>query len=59
MAAMDTLHDDGAQLPEMPGFDDGMVDVRELVCTIAESVVNEVMDAQADDACADGNVRHG
>ncbi|MGI6217059.1 MAG: hypothetical protein ACOYIK_05555 [Coriobacteriales bacterium] len=55
---MDTPHDEGVQLPEMPRFDDGMVDVRELIRCMAESLVNEIMDAQADDVCADGNVRN-
>ena len=53
MTAMNTLHDTATDGIEMPRLDDGMVDVRELVLTIAESVVNEVMDAQAD-----GNVRN-
>ena len=42
---------------EMPRFDDGMVNIRELVRVMAESLVNEIMDVQAEDACADGNQR--
>ena len=44
---------------EMPRFDDGMVNIRELVRVMAESLVNEIMDVQAEDACADGNQRNG
>ncbi len=52
--------DEGAQLPpEMPRFDDGMVNIGELIRTMAESLVNEIMDAQAEDACAEGNRRNG
>lgn len=40
-------------------FDDGMVNIQELIRIMAESLVNEVMDAQAEDACADGNQRNG
>lgn len=44
---------------EMPRFDDGMVNIRELARVMAESPVNEIMDVQAKDACADGNRRNG
>ena len=40
---------------ETPRFDDGMVNIRELVRVMAESLVNEIMDVRAGDACADGN----
>ena len=43
----------------MPRFDDGMVNIQELIRIMAESLVNEIMDAQAEDACADGNQRNG
>ena len=46
-------------MPEIPRFDDVMVNVQELIRAMAESIVNEVMDAQADDACAEGNQRNG
>ncbi len=45
--------------PEMPRFDDGMVNIGELIRTMAESLVNEIMDAQAEEACAEGNRRNG
>lgn len=44
---------------EMPRFDDGTVNIRGLVRVMAESPVNEIMDVQAEDACADGNRRNG
>ena len=46
-------------MPEIPRFDDGMVNIREIIRVMAESLVNEIMDAQAEDACADGNQRNG
>lgn len=59
MTAMDTLAAIGADAPEIPRFDDGMVNIKELVRTLAEAIVNEIMDAQAEDACAEGNRRNG
>lgn len=59
MTAMDTLAAIGADEPEMPRFDDGMININELLRTLAEALVNEVMDVQAEDACADGNQRNG
>ena len=35
----------------MPGFDDGMVNMAELVRVIAGSLVNESVDARPDGAC--------
>ena len=43
----------------MPRFDDGMADIQELIRIMAEALVNEIMDAQAEDACAEGNQRNG
>lgn len=59
MTAMGTLAAIGAGAPEIPRFDDGMVNINELVRTLAEALVNEIMDAQAEDACAEGNKRNG
>lgn len=56
---MDTLQHNGLPTPEMPRFDDGMINIQELIRIMAESLVNEVMDAQAEDACAEGNQRNG
>lgn len=36
-----------------------MVNVRDLIRIMAESLVNEIMDAQAEDACGEGNRRNG
>ena len=56
---MDSLEQQEATSHDMPRFDDGMVNVQELIRIMAESLVNEIMDAQAEDACADGNQRNG
>lgn len=56
---MDTIHDITPNTLEMPRFDDGMVNISELIRILDQSLVNEVMDAQADEACADGNQRNG
>ena len=53
MTAMNTLPD------AMPKHDDGMIDLRELRRTLVETLVNEIMAAQADMACEDGNSRNG
>ena len=46
-------------VPDIPRFDDGMMNLQELIRIMAEALVNEVMDAQADEACAEGNQRNG
>ena len=43
----------------MPRSDDGMTNIQELIRIMAESLVNEIMDAQADEACESGNQRNG
>lgn len=48
---MDTIHEMTADAALMPRFDDGMVNMTELIRVMAESLVNEIMDAQADEAC--------
>lgn len=53
---MDTVHDKDL---DMPRFDDGMLDLRELSRTLVETLVNEIMDTQADMLCEDGNTRNG
>ncbi len=53
---MDALPVSGADAPQMPRFDDGMVDMRELFRAMAESLVNEIMDAQAEDAWVTRNL---
>ena len=59
MAAMDSLKQQTTIGHDMPRFGDGMVNIQELIRIMAESIANEVMDAQAGDACADGNQRNG
>ncbi len=56
---MDSLEHGAPKVYEIPRFDDGMVNIQELIRIMAESLVNEIMDAQAEDACADGNQRNG
>lgn len=38
----------------MPCFDDGVIDMQELLRRLAEQVVNDVMDAEADQLCGGG-----
>ena len=46
--------------PAMPRFEDGSVNLRELMRRIAEDVVSTIMDAEADQLCAEGaNSRNG
>ena len=56
---MDKIHEIACDGALMPRFDDGMVNMSELIRAMAESLVNEIMDAQADDACEAGNRRNG
>ena len=56
---MDSLEQHAATNHGMPRFDDGMINIQELIRIMAESLVNEIMDAQAEDACAEGNQRNG
>ena len=56
---MDKIHEIAGGGALMPRFDDGMVNMTELIRVMAESLVNENMDAQADEACESGNQRNG
>lgn len=56
---MDSLEHGVPKVYEMPRFDDGMINIQELIRIMAESLINEIMDAQAEDACADDNHRNG
>lgn len=38
----------------MPRFDDGAIDMQELIRRLAEQVVNAAMDAEADQLCGGG-----
>lgn len=55
---MDTLLDSGI-LEGLPVRDDGTVDLTELARRALESILNQVMDAQADELCGEGNRRNG
>lgn len=56
---MSTLQHEQTDTLEIPRYDDGMMNLQELIRIMAESVINEIMDAQAEDACAEGNQRNG
>lgn len=43
----------------MPRFQDGTTDMQELLRQLAESIANEIMDAEADQMCGEGNSRNG
>lgn len=51
---MGSLAESMREQPAMPGFEDGLVNLRELMRRIAEDVVNAIMDAEADQLCAGG-----
>ena len=56
---MTILEQNENSIPEMPRFSDGSVNLQELIRVMAESLVNAIMDAQADDMCEQGNQRNG
>ncbi|MDD6785375.1 MAG: transposase [Eggerthellales bacterium] len=56
---MDSLEQRATTSHDIPRFDDGMVNIRELIRIMAESLANEIMDAQAEDACGEGSQRNG
>lgn len=43
----------------LPRFQDEAVNLQELLGQLAESIVNEIMDAEADQMCGEGNSRNG
>jgi transposase-like protein len=55
---MDTLQERGL-LEGLAVRDDGTIDLTELARRALESVLNQVMDAQADELCGEGNRRNG
>ena len=59
MIAMESLGQTGAAMPEIPRFGDGMVNLQELISLMTEALVNEIMDAQTDGACAVGSQYNG
>ena len=57
---MGILSDPTPDMLAMPRFDDGAIDMQELLRRLAEQVVNAVMDAEADQLCTEGaNNRNG
>ncbi len=56
---MDKVHEIAGDGAPMPGFDDGMVNMAGPIRAMAGSLVNEIMDARADEACEGGNRRNG
>lgn len=58
--AMGSLAESVREQPAMPRFEDGSVNLRELIRRLAEDVVNAIMDAEADQLCSGGaNSRNG
>ena len=53
---MDSLAESMREQPAMPRFEDGSVNLRELMRRIAEDVVNAIVDAETDQLC---NSRNG
>lgn len=51
---MEILSDQTPDMLAMPRFDDGAIDMQELLRRLAEQVVNAVMDAEADQPCKSG-----
>lgn len=43
----------------LPRFQDGTINPRELLRQLAESIANEIMDAEADQMCGESNSRNG
>ena len=57
---MSSIPEAAAIPPALPRFEDGFIDMRELLRAPAESVVNEIVSAEADQLCdATGNSRNG
>lgn len=57
---MESLAESMREQPAMPRFEDGSVNLRELMRRIAEDAVSAIMDAEADQLCSGGaNSRNG
>ena len=57
---MEISSDPTLDMLAMPRFDDGAIDMQELLRRLAEQVVDAVMDAEADQLCGGGaNSRNG
>ena len=51
---MESLAESMPEQATMPRFEDGSINLRELMRALAEDVVNAIMDAEADQLCAGG-----
>ena len=51
---MEGLAESVREQSAMPRFEDGSVNLRELMRRIAEDVVNAIMDVEADQLCSEG-----
>ena len=51
---MESLAESMPEQATMPRFEDGSINLRELIRALAEDVVNAIMDAEADQLCAGG-----
>lgn len=51
---MEILSDPTPDILAMPRFDDGAIDMQELLRCLVEQVANAVMDAEADQLCSGG-----
>lgn len=59
-AAMESLAESMPEPASMPRLGDGSINLRELIRSLAEDVVNAIMDAEADQLCVGGaNSRNG
>ena len=57
---MEILADPTPDMLAVPRFDDGMIDMQELIRRLTEQMLNAIMDAEADQLCAGGvNSRNG
>ena len=57
---MESLAESMREQPAMPRFEDGLVNLRELMRRIAEDAVSAIADAEADQLCTGGaNNRNG
>lgn len=56
---MKSLEQQQAHCQDLPRSDDEMVNIQEPIRIMVESLVNEIMDAQAGDTRADDNQRNG
>lgn len=56
---MEILSDPTPDMLAMPRFDDGAIDMQELLRRLAEQVVNAVMDARGPTQLCGGGIRAG